>query len=400
MNIGVIGGGPAGIISALEAIKNNHSVKLFDANPVIGRKLSITGAGRGNLTNLELNPTRYFCQNSENFNSLNRLLSKYNSNFLVNYFKEIGIPTYHTDDGWVYPVSNSAKNLSSFFETLLFESGIEIFNNTSINSLTIQNNRVKIKAENRPAWFFDQVIIATGGKAYPQIGASTTIIESLQQYGYIIHPMIPALAPVKTSKKQTSLLKGQRFNADLKLSDSKNVITKEYGNIIFTEWGINGPGVMNLSHYCQSANKNLSLIINPMIQFKDTLLQTIQNHPNRNLPFSTILLPFIPLSLIEQYQKNKHRFINKPIKELVQIDAESLMASFDLHETVLGTRGFEFSQVSSGGIDLSQVNLDTMKSTLHHTLSFCGEVLDIVGPCGGYNLHWAFISGFIAGKNI
>ncbi len=400
MKVGIIGGGPAGMFAALEAAKKGFDVSIIDNNPFLGRKLSVTGGGRGNLTNLGVHSKVYFSQDFQTSNQLDKILTAYDSQFLIKYLYELGVPTYHTDDGWVYPISNSAKNLSFYLSKVLDEDKITHIPETFIDGLRIYKNQISLFDLKKQEYQFDHVLIATGGNAYPQVGASSKILQSLTQNGYQTRPVYPALAPLKTTKIRTAALKGLRFNAKLTLGSGTTVVAKEYGNIIFTEWGINGPGVMNISHLFHLHPNKLKVTINPLIHYKNDIEEMIKNHPNQNRKFAVLLLSFIPEGLIIQYQKNQNKVLNEPIKQIRKIPIEDLIHAFDLEEDVMGTRDFKFSQLSTGGIKLNQVDLLTMKSNIHPNLSFAGEILDIIGPCGGYNLHWAFISGLIAGKNI
>ena len=175
MKIGIIGGGPAGMMAAIEASKKYSDVSIVDMNLNLGRKLAATGAGRGNLTNTNINPDAY--DGFLKF-SYSDLLQKYNYNFLVDYFKKIGIYTYHTDDGWVYPISNSAKNISEYLMAFIKSLNIKIINDSQVISITRENNKFYLRLSNDSSLRFDKLIIATGGKAYPQLKAIRFDIES------------------------------------------------------------------------------------------------------------------------------------------------------------------------------------------------------------------------------
>ncbi len=402
MNVGIIGGGPAGMFAALEAVKKGNQVTIIDNNPSLGRKLSVTGGGRGNLTNLGIRASAYYSQDRQVLRQLEPLFSVYTAQFLINYFYQLGIPTYHTDDGWVYPISNSAKNLSQYLISLLEENNIKILTETFIEDVipSASPRQMTLIDAKQNKYGFEHVIFAAGGKAYPQVGSSSSILHALSKNGYQTNPIYPALAPLKTTKTTTGLLKGLRFDAQLTLKSTEGMIAAADGNIIFTEWGLNGPGVMNLSHFYYLQPEQLILTINPLIQFKPEMAALIKNHPNQNLKLSVLLLSFIPAGVISQYEKNKNRFLHKTLDQLARVNLDHLLQSFDLEETVLGTRDFKFSQLSTGGIKLNQIDLTTMKSKIHPNLSFAGEILDLIGPCGGFNLHWAFMSGLIAGLHI
>ncbi len=204
MKIGIIGGGPAGMMAAIEAAKKFSDVTIIDMNLNLGRKLAATGAGRGNLTNINVNPGAY-----DGFNEFlfSELIQNYNYKFLIDYFKGLGIYTYHTDDGWVYPLCNSAKNISEYLMAFIASLNVNIINESRVISITRELNKFILKLENESSLNFDKLIIATGGKAFPQLKASDSILKVLMKLGHKIIPAYPALAPIETTKHQSNLLK-------------------------------------------------------------------------------------------------------------------------------------------------------------------------------------------------
>ncbi len=391
MKIGIIGGGASGIFAAIEARKEYSDVTIFDKNDFLGRKLSATGAGRCNLTNVNVSPSYYRSINKFTFQDL---IKKYDYCFLAEYFNKLGIHTYNTDDGWVYPLSNSARNVSSFLEDYLTRQNVKINKNTSVLSFIKYKNGFQVITEAGKSFEFDKLILASGGKAYPQLRASDEILKSLLKFGHDLLPAFPALAPIKTSKQETNSLNGVRFDATIRILDNKSVIRSEFGNIIFTEWGLNGPGVMNLSHLVHHKN-NLKIEIDfSTVLPKEFLTNVIANKDNF-LYLSTPLLSILNKKIIDQLLLNSKFGINSPYQ---LNDFLTLINKMKFTEKILGTRDFEFAQISTGAIESSQINPETLESELCPGLYFAGEVLDVFGPCGGFNLHWAFISGIVAGQ--
>ena len=217
---------------------------------------------------------------------------------------------------------------------------------------------------------------------------------SIEKFGHTIISAFPALAPIKTSKNRTKSLNGVRVDATIRIYHENVELGSEFGNIIFTEWGLNGPGVMNLSHKVRD-QKDLSIEIDLSTvlpaDFTDT---TITNKENFGL-LSTPLLPIMNKKIIDQLLLNL-KF--QTTSQFSVSDFLYLVRNLKFKEKILGVRDFEFAQISTGAIESSFINPGTLKSTLCPGLYFAGEVLDMFGPCGGYNLHWAFISGIIAGQ--
>jgi len=392
MKIGIIGGGPAGIFAAIEASKKNHEVFLFDKNEFLGRKLSVTGAGRCNLTNLNISPSRYKSFNNFAFSNI---IDKYNFDFIQHYFNNLGIFTYHTDDGWVYPISNSAKNISIYLEKHLQDLGINIYKNTSVQEFDLLNNGFAIKTGNNKNIFIEKLIIASGGKAHPQLNANDGLLKIVEKLGHKTVPAFPALSPIITTKNETKGLSGVRSDLTIRFLKNNHTIGSEFGNIIFTDFGINGPGVMNLSYLVNKHSDikveiDFSSLIPPeFLKYCQTNLVTVDN-------FTGLLLSVLNNKVIEELKKK----INS--MKILVCDAENLtllLQNLKFTERILGTRGFEFAQISTGAIDSNEVNPDTLESLIIPGLFFAGEVLDVLGPCGGYNLHWAFVSGIVAARS-
>ncbi|MBW6473258.1 MAG: aminoacetone oxidase family FAD-binding enzyme [Anaerolineaceae bacterium] len=389
MKIGIIGGGASGIFAAIEARKKYSDITIFDKNDFLGRKLSSTGAGRCNLTNVNVSPDIY--RSIKKF-SFKDIIQRYDYGFLNNYLNQLGIHTYHTDDGWVYPLSNSARNISILLEDYLIRQNVKIYKNSSVSSFKKSNNRFQIKTDSGKVFEFDKLILASGGKAYPQLRASDEILQSLLNFGHALLPAFPALAPLKTSKHETKSLNGVRVDATLRILDHNSIIGSDFGNIIFTEWGLNGPGVMNLSHLVHQKN-NLNIEIDFSSLLPQDFLKNVSN--DKFLYLSTPLLSIFNKKIIDQLLLNLNVDVNSPFK---MNDFRHLIKMMKFTEKILGTRDFEFAQISTGAIESSQINPESLESKLCPGLYFAGEVLDVFGPCGGFNLHWAFISGIIAGQ--
>lgn len=391
MKIGIIGGGPSGIFSAIEAKKKYSEITIFDKNDFLGRKLSATGGGRCNISNVNISPIRY---RSISINCFQNLIKTFNYKYLMEYFQQLGIYTYHTDDGWVYPISNSARNISLFLENYLVQSNVNLQKSTSVKSIHKENNEFILHTDKEESYHFDKLVLASGGRAYPQLKASDAIMFSLEKFGHRIIPAHPALAPVITSKNKTKSLNGVRFDAMIRIFQDTTEIGSEFGNIIFTDWGLNGPGVMNLSHLIPG-QQNLSIEIDLSKILDKNFINNTLGKKNNFQFLSTPLLPIFNKKVIDQLLFNAKFQINSPFRVK---DFQMIMENLKLKENIIGTRDFEFAQISTGAIDSGNINPETLQSTLIPGLYFAGEVLDMFGPCGGYNLHWAIISGIVAGQ--
>ena len=400
MRIAIIGAGPAGIMAALEARKKQADVLLIDANPSVGRKLAATGSGRCNLTNTHAQPERYHTSSPKN---LMKIFSKFGNENLIAWLENLGIFTYATEDGWVYPISNSAQNVVDILAAHLIDAGIEKYPQTFITNLQLTGNKFKLSTQDSSRSFIaEQVIIATGGPAYPQLGARDNIYTILKRLGHTILPVKPALAPVLTDAKSFHKLQGVRLDAGTTLMTEGREIGRTAGNIIFTSWGLNGPGVMDLSHLVSlHSNEELELRLDFLPNQPERLQELIQKQIRSSIPFCLILESFLPSKvayfLLEQCQISKEKTVN-------QINESEISRVLQaLHNQIIiikGVKGFKECQLSIGGVPLSEIDPDNMQSLKVPGLYLAGEILDVNGPCGGYNLQWAFTSGFVAGNHI
>lgn len=400
MKIAILGGGAAGMMAALQAPEQHHDITLIDKNETLGRKLSSTGAGRGNLTNLAIAADRYTAKPAQ---FVETVLSQLTPQQLRNYFDQLGIPTSATEDGWVYPLSNSASNVSDLMESHLRNKGVSLLLNETVRNIQVDNPGFTLDfASDRKPLHVDRLLIATGGKAAPQLGADMDILQPLIRMGYNVIPVRPALAPIIKKTRSTKKIQGVRLDITLSLYRSKARIGRNTGNAIFTEWGLNGPAAMNLSHLIHdTTNNDYWLSIDFLPNRSKYLRNLILTYQSTEIPLFTLLKSVLPHKIARWALDKMNIPLRTPIKFVNRTEIENVftfLTKFRL--PVEGTRDFEFSQLSTGGIEISQINPKTMESKHHQGLYFAGEILDVIAPCGGYNLHWAFTTGNIAGKNM
>ena len=400
MRLAIIGGGPAGMIAALEARRHQAEVMLIDANPSVGRKLAATGSGRCNLTNMHAQPGSYHTSSPQN---LVRIFSKFGNKDLIAWLDQLGIFTYATQDGWVYPLSNSAQNVADILAAHLSEAGVEIHLQTLITDLQLDGNKFKLFTKD-PSHSFsaERVVIATGGPAYPQLGARDNIYTILKRLGHTLLPVKPALAPVLTDAKSFHKLQGVRLDAGVTLISESREIGRTIGNIIFTSWGLNGPGVMDLSHLVSlHDHETLEFRLDFLPNQPERLKELIQKQTHCNLPLLSLLESFLPVKVAYFILERCRIPAEKTIKQMNESEISRVMQTLhNQHVTIKGVKGFKECQLSTGGVPLSEINPDSMQSLKVPGLYLAGEILDVNGPCGGFNLQWAFTSGFVAGSHI
>ena len=402
MKIGIFGAGPAGIFAALN-VRNvtMNDIYLFDANPRIGKKFSVTGSGRCNITNLNIHPEAYFSFQPAN---LEKIFDRYSPIHIRKILDDLGIPTVATDDGWVYPQSYSANNVVQILKDHLDCRGIHIIEDTKVISVEHRSNEFILTVDNQQKKFqFDRLITATGGKAYPQLRADTSILKDFEKMGIQTVPFRPALVPVELSEKTFQPMLGIRLDAEIQLYEKNLLIRKNVGNIIFTDFGLNGPGIMNLSHLIDPKNeKDFSVVINFLPGSAKNQIENLFEK-TRIIPFHyrSVFLSLLPEKVVDfffhRWKLPENIFCGDIKTNIMQAHLKDLQSIRIGIQTV---KGYKFAQASAGGILLSEVDLDTMQSKKIPGLFFAGEILDVSGPCGGYNLHWAIASGIIAGESV
>lgn len=398
MRVGIIGAGPAGMAAGIEAARQGAEVLLVDANPNPGRKLSATGSGRCNLSNLHAAAIRYHTSHPS---QLEKVLRQIGNQELLSWLESLGIFTTITEDGWVYPRSFSAQNVVDILQAQLMALRVEFHPQTLITDIQTQNDKFFLFTREKDRFLTaDRLIIATGGPAAPQLGARDNMHSILKKLGHTILPVQPALAPLLTDAHTFHKLQGVRVNAGVRLVLEGKVLGQTRGSIIFTSWGINGPGVMDLSHLVSKNNvTNLQLEID-FLSSEDLVFEKALARFG-TLPISAVLKSFFPAKLAIFLLEQSRIYPNANISTLKNI--EHVLLQKAIHHQVVsikGTRGFKDCQLSTGGIPLSEIYGDHMRSKLIPGLALAGEILDAAGPCGGYNLHWAFSSGIIADRHI
>ena len=402
MNIAVIGAGPAGLMAAIQAAEGGGRLTLFEHNPNIGRKLLVTGSSRCNLTNDAVDAAAYYCEDQT---WLETFLGVFGVEEFRRALDRLGIPTQKTDDGWYYPRSQSAQAVAEILEERLAERGIELRVATHAINILYKNRVFETTITTlglHQTLTFEKLILGAGGKAYPELGSRGELFGSLAELGHTVRPLVPALGPIFVELNAFQELKGQRFDVLASIWRGEEKLGQTKGNIIINQDGFNGPGVMNLSHLVSlHPGNDLTLQVNFIAPFWSDLADTLTgqvSHPSSLR--AGLLRYFSPKAadfFIRQARLDPKAKLNalseEQIRQLLEVTAE---AKFK----VTGAGSFRNSQVSVGGVPVGEVNPLSMESRLIPGLYLVGETLDVAGPCGGFNLHFAFGSGYLAGTHL
>jgi predicted Rossmann fold flavoprotein len=394
--IGIIGGGAAGLFAALHAARHGASVLLWESNAALGRKLAVTGSGRGNLSNSGISSDRYTCDAPQ---SLNTLLQNMTHDWLRRELVRCGILTYCSEDGWCFPVSNSAAAVANILTVAVQKHNITVFSQCRILQVKRESAGFELYDEQGRSHHVHRLIVATGGKAYPQLGASDGALQLLAGLGIKTLPMRPALAPLLAEVRALHKLQGVRLDVAAELYEQNKLLGRSQGNLLFTQYGFNGPAAMDLSHHASLPRPvPTSLKLNFLPYSLDEFKALWQEKKIQGWPLQALLESVLPTKLVNILVSQANVSGNRDLATLTEeqtIHLENLIT--DYRVAITGVKDFNFCQLAAGGVALSEIDPAGMECKKIRGLFLAGEILDVVGPCGGFNLHFAFASGALAG---
>jgi predicted Rossmann fold flavoprotein len=400
----VIGGGASGLIAAITAKDKGKDVAILESNIRIGTKILSTGNGRCNITNKFVSSSRYHSQNPTFFNYA---LNKFTLKNTMDFFYSLGLPLTTLDDGKMYPLSLQASSVLDIFRMALDDRSIPIYLNSKVKEIKRTKSGFTIIVSNGDAYECTKVILCCGGKSAPNTGSDGSGFILANKLGHKIIPPLPALVQLKLDYSNLKAISGIKFNGFAEISVNGISKRKDFGEILFTDYGISGPPILQLSSIASESlykRESVSLTIDMMPDVeKESLINFFENHWGMfsyrsvfNSLIGLINKKIIPILLKEASITNIH----KPCYELTWQDKQNLFNILKGWTFVInGTNSFNNSQVTTGGIDTIDVNFKTLESNIIKNLYFAGEILDVDGDCGGFNLQWAWSSGFIAGNN-
>lgn len=398
--IAVIGGGASGLIAAITARKAGKKVTILERKERILKKVLVTGNGRCNLTNARASISNYF---GKNILLIENILNNFTPQNVMDFFYELGVICNEEERGKVYPLSGQA---SSVVDALRFEAeklGIKIETEFYVRKIEKDGFKFKIFSEDKRKIEANRVILSTGGQSYPELGSNGSGFQLAKDFGHSIMKLSPAIVQLKTEKYQVKGLQGIKADTSVTAyGDNKKICTYN-GELLFTDYGISGNVVFNIS-FVMPLYKNVEFEIDFMKKFDYNELyellrkrKKIMAHLTMENYFNGMINKKLGQFLSKMSGIEK---LSKPVKDLNDNEIKKLCTSLKKYRiNILETTGFKNAQVTAGGISLDEVNTDTLESKIIKGLYFSGEVLDVYGECGGFNLQWAWASGYIAGKN-
>ena len=395
----VVGGGPAGIMAALSAAKNNE-VTLIERNKEIGMKLRLTGGGRCNITN-NRDIEEFFDKIVNNKKFLYSALYTFSNYSLLEYLSNNGLEYKVELDEKVYTKSDKADEVIELLKNDLEKNKVKIRYNTMVSDLIVENEDIKgVVTSYGERILGDKVIITTGGKSFPNTGSDGTMYSILEKYGHTITPIYAALIPLVIKEDFVKSLQGVAMKDVVVSAKLKKKKIEKFGDMLFTHFGISGPAVLKLSSYITKALSEGEVEVS--LDFlkdksKDEISQIMRSNPNKTvlnnlkgvLPQNFLKVVFEMLGLTEIKSSDLKKEDENKIIEYMK----------EMKLTARETLTIKAAQVTSGGVKVKEINASTMESKVIKNLYFAGEVIDIDAETGGYNLQMAFSTGYLAGSD-
>ena len=398
MVIGIIGGGASGMAAALAAAENESvRVVLLERQARVGRKLQATGNGRCNLTNLHAVEGGY---HGDEASFADYAIGRFGPEATLNWFRCLGLFTVAEDSGRVYPYSDQANSVLDVLRFALEKPNIEVKLGFEVEKVkkTVNGFRVESKEETLEC---DKLIVACGGLAGTKLGGTMSGYKLLRSFGHKCTKLRPTLVQLKSGWNGISALKGVRANCHAAIYHNGQLHRESTGEIQFTEYGISGPVIFEISRdACQGSGEWLCRL-NFLPEIPDAVLkEELLRRRNTSLPVSELLTGILHNRLGRVITQTVGISGYVPVQQLEEPEMEAVcqaVKNFDISLTE--PMGMDCAQVTAGGIVTKEFEATTMESRLVPGLYACGEVLDIDGDCGGYNLQWAWSSGHLAGSH-
>lgn len=410
MNVIIIGGGPAGMIAGISAARSGNKVTIIEKMSSCGKKLLITGKGRCNITNsTDING---FIENTPcNGRFLYGALNNFDNYDIIDLLENEGVKTKVERGGRVFPVSDRAISVLDALLRILKELNVKILTNSEVKNIIVNEEIVQgVKLATGEELKADKVILATGGKSYPVTGSTGDGYRLAKELGHTVTDIKPSLIPLTSNSKECTQLQGLSLrNVSIELKNNDKVIYKDFGEMLFTHYGVSGPVVLSASAYLiryknvdellKGNNIKLYIDLKPALSEEKLDLRILRDFEEvKNKEFKNSLDKLLPQKLIpviiEKTRINPYKRVNEITKE-ERTRIVKVLKSFEI--SINGVRPIEEAIITSGGISTKEINPKTMESKIVKGLYFAGEIIDVDSLTGGFNLQIAWSTGYTAG---
>lgn len=404
----IIGGGASGLIAAITAKDFGIDVAIVEGTDRIGKKILTTGNGRCNISNNCIKPP-FINYHSSNPNFKFNALDKLSLEDTKNFFLSLGLPIIELKTGKLYPQSLQASSVVDILKMAIKDRNIPLYTNCKIKDIH-KGKKFKLSTTNDEHKLFtaNKIILACGGKTAPKTGSDGSGYNLAKSLGHSITPLVPGIVQLKLDYPHLRALSGVKFDGYVTLIVNNEIIKKDFGEILFTDYGISGPPILQVSALASqnTFNKRKTEIVVDLLpnyskeeleNFLECHFAILSHRPIINALTGVIHKKIIPVLLKECGITN----LQMPCYELSWQEKAKIINTLKSWKfTCTGTNDFNQAQVTVGGIDTKDVYSDTLESKLVPNLYFCGEILDVHGDCGGFNLQWAWSSGYTVATSI
>ena len=416
MKVIVIGGGPAGILAAISAAEEKNEVILLEKNESLGKKLLITGKGRCNITS-SLEMSEFINNIPGNGRFLYSAFQNFTNADIIKLLNNEGLKVKTERGNRIFPVTDKAKDVLDALASKMKKINVKIITKAKVNKIVLNNEQNEVKSielENGEKILADKIILATGGKSYPLTGSTGDGYKMAENIGHSIIPLKGSIVPLISNQIICKQLQGLSLkNINIKLEDieNKKTIYEDFGEMLFTHFGVSGPTILSSSAHLlryknveeKSKQNKIKLIIDfkPALsesQLDDRILRDFEEFKNKE--FKNSLNKLLPQKLIPVIIELSGINENKKVNEITKLERQKLVNLLKKFEIIInGFRPVEEAIVTAGGIDIKQINPKTMESKIIKGLYFAGEIIDVDAYTGGFNLQIAYSTGYTAGKN-
>ena len=409
-NVIIIGGGPAGMIAGISAANNGDKVTIIEKMDSCGKKLLITGKGRCNITNnTDING---FIENTPcNGRFLYGALNNFDNNDIINLLEKEKVKTKVERGGRIFPVTDKSQDVLNALLTMLKKLNVRILTNTQVTKIVVEKGIAKgVELNTGEKMNADKVILATGGKSYPVTGSTGEGYKLSKEIGHTIVDIKPSLIPLTSKSKECGELQGLSLrNVEIKLKNNDKIIYKDFGEMLFTHYGVSGPVILsssahlirykNVSELLKNGNIKLEIDLKPALTQEKLDLRILRDFQEvKNKEFKNSLDKLLPQKLIPVIVDKTGIKPYKRVNEITKEERLKIVKTLKCFEiNISGVRPIEEAIITSGGISTKEINPKTMESKLIKGLYFAGEIIDVDCFTGGFNLQVAWSTGYTAG---
>lgn len=399
----ITGAGPAGLFCAINAAGNrNKKILILEKNSSPGKKFLLSGSGQCNITHSG-NVSSFTSCYGEAGNFVKPALSAFTPGDLIEFLEKNNIPVTEREDGKIFPKSMKASDVLAMMTSMCKSYGVEIIYNTAVKEITFLAGEFRVSSDktNKNIFTAPKLVIAAGGMSYPGTGSSGEGFKIAQNLGHSITPPVPALAPVYVKNFSFAELSGIAFKEqDIILFRNNKKLKTNRGDILFTHKGLSGPGILDISRYIKNDDTiKISLTREKPEDIDRSLIDESRSEGKKNIK-NYIKKLNIPERLILPILEELNINPLKNISEISKTERTQLISSITAYPFLVHEKGdFNIAMATAGGISRDEINRKTMESKIVSGLYFAGEVIDVDGNTGGYNIQWAFSSGSAAGKS-